>query len=78
MVHQYKNNGCNIVLDVNSGAVHMVDDIAYDVIALYKEKTKEEITELLQNQYEQSEVEDTYEEVAELEKEGQLFQTLHG
>ncbi|MCI8373489.1 MAG: thioether cross-link-forming SCIFF peptide maturase [Lachnospiraceae bacterium] len=73
MVHQYKNNGCNIVLDVNSGAVHMVDDIAYDVIALYKEKTKEEITELLQNQYEQSEVEDTYEEVAELEKEGQLF-----
>lgn len=32
MVHQYKNNGYNIVLDVNSGAVHVVDDIVYDLI----------------------------------------------
>ena len=32
MVHQYKNNGFNIVLDVNSGSVHVVDDIVYDVI----------------------------------------------
>ena len=32
MVHRYKNNGYNIVLDVNSGAVHVVDDIVYDVI----------------------------------------------
>ena len=32
MIHQYKNNGYNIVLDVNSGAVHVVDDIVYDVI----------------------------------------------
>ena len=33
MIHQYKNNGYNIVLDVNSGAVHVVDDIVYDAIA---------------------------------------------
>ena len=36
-VHQYKNNGYNIVLDVNSGAVHIVDDVVYDVLALYLE-----------------------------------------
>ena len=35
MVHQYKSNGYNIVLDVGSGAVHVVDDAAYDVIALW-------------------------------------------
>ena len=32
MVHQYKNNGYNIVLDVNSGSVHVVDDLVYDII----------------------------------------------
>ena len=35
MIHQYKNNGYNIILDVNSGAVHVVDDIVYDVIEEY-------------------------------------------
>ncbi len=35
MVHQYQLNGYNIVLDTCSGSVHVVDDVAYDVIALY-------------------------------------------
>ena len=35
MVHQYKNNGYDIVLDVNSGAIHVVDDVTYDVIEMY-------------------------------------------
>ena len=34
MIHQYKNNGYNIVLDVNSGSVHVVDDCVYDAIPL--------------------------------------------
>lgn len=34
MIHQYKNNGYNIVLDVNSGSVHVVDDVVYDLIPL--------------------------------------------
>ena len=33
MIHQYRNNGYNIVMDVYSGAVHVVDDVCYDVIA---------------------------------------------
>ena len=45
MVHQYRNNGLNIVLDVNSGSVHVVDDLAYDVIPVYKEKSRDEIIE---------------------------------
>ena len=38
MVHQYKLNGYNIVLDTCSGSVHVMDDIAYDITALCKEK----------------------------------------
>ena len=39
MVHQYKNNGYNIVLDVNSGAIHVVDDVTYDVIELFEDNS---------------------------------------
>ena len=42
MIHQYKNNGFNIVLDVNSGSVHVVDDVVYDVIASMVENHMEE------------------------------------
>ena len=44
MVHQYKNNGYNIVLDVNSGSVHVVDDMVYDIIALYEKMPLDTIT----------------------------------
>ena len=48
MVHQYKLNGYNIVLDTCSGSVHTVDEVAYDVIELYRSHTAEEIvSELL-------------------------------
>lgn len=43
MVHQYKLNGFNIVLDTCSGAVHVVDEVAYDVIELYPKKKEEVI-----------------------------------
>ena len=43
MIHQYKLNGYNIVLDVSSGAVHVVDDIAYDMIARFEEDSRENI-----------------------------------
>ena len=41
MIHQYKNNGYNIVLDVCSGAVHVVDDLCYDVIAVLNENGRD-------------------------------------
>ncbi len=51
MVHQYKLNGYNIVLDTCSGSVHVVDDVAYDIIALYKEKSAEEIADEISAKY---------------------------
>ena len=41
MIHQYQLHGYNIVLDVYSGAVHVVDEVAYEAIALYNEKVGE-------------------------------------
>ena len=43
MIHQYKLGGYNIVLDIASGAVHAVDDIAYDIIAMFESKNKEDV-----------------------------------
>jgi len=47
LIHQYKNNGYNIVLDVNSGMIHVVDDLVYDIIALYNNKYENELSHLL-------------------------------
>lgn len=73
MVHQYKNNGYNIVLDVNSGAVHIVDDVMYDVIPLFSESTKEEIVHSLKSKYKETDIEEAWEEVKELAEDDQLF-----
>ena len=51
MVHQYKLNGYNIVLDTCSGGVHVVDDVAYDVIAMFPDHTEAEIVAALSEKY---------------------------
>lgn len=73
MVHQYKNNGYNIVLDVNSGAIHVVDDISYDVIGLFEENTADEIVNKLQDKYSAEEIKEAIEEVQTLKDEEALF-----
>lgn len=73
MVHQYKNNGYNIVLDVNSGAVHVVDDVVYDIIPLFKKEEVRDIIGLLSAEYEESQIKEGIEEVTYLAENGQLF-----
>ena len=73
MVHQYKSNGYNIVLDVGSGAVHVVDDAAYDVIALWETHTRDEAIRLLEPRYGSQAVREAVEEALLLEREGSLF-----
>lgn len=51
MIHQYKNNGYNIVLDVNSGMVHIVDDLVYDIISLYEDNDRETIVSKMMEKY---------------------------
>jgi len=51
MIHQYKLNGYNIVLDINSGSVHAVDEVAYDMIAMYETHTHDEIVAAMLEKY---------------------------
>lgn len=86
MIHQYKNNGYDIVLDVNSGSVHVVDDMCYDVIeelnklnveehpeVLEDEATAAGLQEALKEKYPTEEIGEVYEDIKELVKAGQLF-----
>ena len=51
MVHQYKLNGYNIVLDTCSGSVHSVDEVEYDIISIYKTHTVDEIIKFILDKY---------------------------
>ena len=74
MIHQYKNNGYNIVLDVNSGSVHVVDELVYDVIALLEEgKSEQETVEALKGRYPEAELLEALDECRELKEAGTLF-----
>lgn len=81
MVHQYISNGYHIVLDVNSGSVHVVDELAYDVIPIVEKllaqnvEEKEQIVEAAAEQLcvERSKLEETVEEILSLKEEGMLF-----
>lgn len=77
MIHKYKLNGHNIVLDVNSGAVHVVDDLAYDMLDFLDENMKEmpdeTLIDHLRQKYSLTEINETYCELYELYKSGELF-----
>lgn len=83
MIHQYKSNGYNIVMDVNSGSIHVVDEIVYDMISLVEPLVNEGIKDadtiraavlgLADARYSPEEVEEALAEVLELKEAGQLF-----
>lgn len=76
MIHQYKLNGFNIVLDTYSGAVHCVDDLSYDIIELYEQKDKEEIKKEMLEKYKnltKADLEETIKEIENLKNNGKLF-----
>lgn len=79
MIHQYQLNGYNIVLDIPSGAVHVVDPVAYDAIALYEQYPEDEIVEKLLSQYHdqpdvtEAELRLCLSEIAQLKAAGKLF-----
>ena len=79
MVHQYKLNGYNIVLDTCSGSVHAVDEVAYDIIAMYKTATVEEIVARILERYghmpdvTREDILDCIDDIKALEENGKLF-----
>ena len=76
MVHTYKCLGYNIVMDVCSGSVHAVDDIAYDMIGLFEEKSRADVIDEISKKYKdvpQNELEECYDQLLLLKEEGRLF-----
>lgn len=77
MIHQYRLNGYSIVLDVNSGAVHVVDEIVYDLLEKLvpplQEECPEEAVRALEEKYKREDVLAAYEEIMELYQAGLLF-----
>ena len=85
MVHQFKNNGYNMVLDVCSGSVHVVDDLVYDIIEIFQGRAKEEVVSAIASNgreysFDESsslsreeQIADAYEAVKSLADSGQLF-----
>ena len=79
MIHQYKLNGYNIVLDVYSGSVHLVDEVAYDIIALYETTPQEEIVAQMLAKYghrddvDEGEILDCLADIQALKQVGKLF-----
>ena len=79
MVHQYKLDDYNIVLDTCSGSVHLVDEVAYDIIELYKQNNGLEIVDIILDRYKDNEevtkeeILACIEDIEELEKDEKLY-----
>ena len=73
MVHFYKLGGFNVVLDVFSGGIHIVDDLAYDVVSNYEKGDENFVVGLLKDKYAEKEIRECYSQVGELKKQGKLF-----
>ena len=76
MIHQFKLNGYNTVLDVCSGSVHVVDDVTYDLIAGFETSGKDELIDKLASDYkdiDRNELAEIYESVEGLKEQGKLF-----
>ncbi len=79
MVHQYKLNGYNIVLDICSGSVHAVDDVAYDIIAMFEENERDFVISEAEKKYlgidgiTKEDIAECYEQIEALKDAGKLF-----
>ena len=78
MVHLYKLNGYNIVLDIFSGSVHAVDDVAFDAVSMYETHTPEEIKKALAEKYKDEgitseDLDEVLSDISELKTDGKLF-----
>ncbi|MBQ9133661.1 MAG: thioether cross-link-forming SCIFF peptide maturase [Clostridia bacterium] len=79
MIHQYKLGGYNIVLDVCSGSVHAVDEVAYDMIAMFEQSDRSAVIAAIREKYADraditdADIEECYEQVVSLKESGKLF-----
>ena len=79
MIHQYRLGGYNIVIDVCSGAIHVVDEVAYDIISLFESNSKDDILSKIAEKYvdradiSTDDISECYNQVCSLKEQGKLF-----
>lgn len=73
MIHKFYQDDTYIVTDVNSGAVHIINELVYDVLDFYRDKTAEEIVEELKDKYSSIEIKEAIEELDFIREEGLLY-----
>ncbi|OOM78750.1 hypothetical protein CLPUN_17980 [Clostridium puniceum] len=73
LIHKFKQGENYFVLDVNTGAVHVVDEMVYDILGDDKLKNKKEILDELRGKYDLEELSEAYDEIQELAEEGILY-----
>ena len=74
LIHRYKSNGFNIVLDINSGCIHLVDEVTYEVLPYLEEGLDiDTIAEKLGNKYKKEDIETSVKECNKLKEDGMLF-----
>ena len=74
LIHRYKSNGFNIVLDINSGCIHLVDEVTYEVLPYLEEDLDvDTIAEKLGNKYKKEDIETSVKECNKLKEDGMLF-----
>lgn len=79
MIHCFKFDDKNIVLDVYSGSIHLVDDVAYDIISMYEQTPRDEIMKIILERYgdrddvNEEEINECFDDIEQLKAEGKLF-----
>lgn len=79
MIHQYQLGGYHIVLDVCSGSVHAVDELAYDMIAIYEQNPREDVLRQIAEKYRnqpnitRDDIAECYDDITALKNQGKLF-----
>ena len=73
MLHKFSMNGINVLMDIYSGAVHAVDDVAYDIADLYPEMNAEGLAEKFADKYSREQIDEAVEELKELKDAGMLY-----
>ena len=73
MLHKFSMNGINVLMDIYSGAVHAVDDVAYDIADLYPEMNADELADKFADKYSREQIDEAVEELKELKDAGMLY-----
>ena len=73
MIHQFKLEDVNVVMDVYSGAIHIVDDVVYELVSAYESKTTGELKQTFEQKYDENVLNEAIKEIEILKEQEMLF-----